>query len=589
MSFDAFMTRAASVELQQTLYGARVEKVLQPSKDEIFLLLHRESRHFRLQMNASPAAPRFGLTGEAPENPQTPPMFCMLLRKHLTGSKVTAVCQLGFERAIKITFETYDELGFFTERHIICEIMGRCSNIILCENAASSADNGEVALKILACARPVDFTTSRKRQLLPGMRYELPPSQEKLDPFQVTREEFLQVAANSTSSRKEMLTERFLGFSPLLSRELAYRADGKDDPAFADLFFELIRATVENRFAYTLVTTPGGDPIEFSCFEVTCYENAVKTLSFPTSGELTDSFFAERERIAREKSRGAETARLLSNLEKRISKKLKAQRSELKEAENGDNYRRDADLITANIYQLKRGDKTVTLTDYSDCREDGSYGLIAVTLDPMLTPSQNAQRLYKKYAKSKAAREHLAKQILAGEEELTYIRSVTDALNRINGQSDLDEIRAELTEAGYIRSSKQGDSNKKSGKAKSKKPASARPPKKYLTPTNGLTVLVGRNNTENDRLTFRTALKTDIWFHVKNVPGSHTILLTDGNTVTDKDIEEAATIAAINSSAAGEEKVAVDYTLIKNVKKPSGAKPGFVIYTTYKQIIVPAK
>ena len=589
MSFDAFMTKAVVAELSETITGARVEKVLQPSKDEIFLLIHKENNHYRLQMNASPAAPRFGITSESPENPQSPPTFCMLLRKHLTGAKITSVSQLAFERAARITFETYDELGFFTERHLVCERMGRCSNIILCENTANTPENDYSSMKIIACARPVDFTTSRKRQLLPGMRYELPPAQEKLDPFTVTREEFLRIAASTQSSRKDMLTESYLGFSPLLSRELAYQAEGKDDEALADAFFTLISDARDNRFSPTLIISSDGSPTEFSCFKVSCYQSSANVVNLPSFSQLTDSFFAERERIAREKSRGAETAKLLSNLEKRISKKLKAQRAELSEAEKGDSYRRDADLITANIYQLKRGDKTVTLTNYEDYRDDGTYGQVTVTLDTRLSPSQNAQRLYKKYAKSKSAREQLAKQIESGEAELLYIRSVTDSLSRISGQADLDDIRAELAESGYIRAGNLKEKAQKNGRIKSKKAPPVRPPKKFLTPTSSLTVLVGRNNVENDRLTFRTAAKTDIWLHVKNVPGSHTILCLDGNEPTDKDIEEAAIIAAINSSAAGEDKVTVDYTQVKNVKKPGGAKPGFVIYNTYKQIIVPAK
>ena len=575
------MTRAVATELSRLLTGARVEKALQPTKDEIFLLLHRDSDHFRLQMNASPASPRIGLTREAPENPQTPPMFCMLLRKHLTGARVTEVAQLQFERAIRVSFETYDEMGFFASRHLICEIMGRCSNIILCENA--DTPEGETQrYRILACARPVDFTTSSKRQLLPGMLYEMPPAQEKRDPFTVTREALTEILSSSEKGFSDTLTESFLGFSPLLSREIAYNAINTE--AVVEKFFRMIENTVNGSFTPTLITDKNGAPLEFSCFPTACYGEKAETVTYPTFGELTDGFFAERERIAREKSRAAETAKLLSNLEKRISKKLKAQANELQEAEKGESYRVQADLITANIYMLKRGDKTVTLTDYSDYREDGTYGQITVTLDTRLTPAQNAQRLYKKYAKSKTAKEQLTKQIESGEQELEYIRSVSDALTRINGQADLEDIRAELTESGYIKAAAQ-KINPKNGKAKPKKQPPARAPKKFVT-SGGFTVIVGRNNIENDRLTFKTAEKTDLWFHVKNVPGSHTVMLLEGNTPTDNDILEAATLAADNSSAAGSGKVTVDYTQIKNVKKPSGAKPGFVIYTTYKQIVV---
>lgn len=601
MSFDAFMTRAVTEELSELIVGARVEKVLQPSKDEVFLLLHRDSRHFRLQLNASPSAPCFGLTSEAPENPQTPPVFCMLLRKHITGARVTSVSQLFFERAVKISFETYDEMGFLTERHIVCEIMGRCSNIILCEGEFKLDSQPEIkGAKIIACARPVDFTTSSKRQLLSGMNYEAPPSQDKRDPFSVSSDEFREITtsidpeAPFEETAAKLLLNTFSGFSPLLAKELAHRANTASETHTAKLealknaFETTINAANSRKFIPTLITDASGSPIEFSCFDVTCYQSSALVSHHSSFFELTDAFFAKRERLAREKSRAAETAHLLSNAEVRLQKKLKAQKKELADAEKGENYRKQADLITSNIYMLKRGDAEVTLIDYSDYREDGSYGEVKITLDPRLTPSQFAQKLYKKYAKSKNAKQHLAEQLELGEAELKYIRSVTDALSRINGQSDLDEIRAELTQSGYIKSSS-NSANSHSGNKKPKRPLPTRPPKKLITQTGGFTVLVGRNNIENDRLTFRTAAKTDLWFHVKNVPGSHTVMLLNGETPNEADIIEAAQIAAQNSSLAGEDKVTVDYTQIKYVKKPSGAKPGFVIYTTYKQLIVSGK
>ena len=245
MSFDAFMTRAVTDELSRLIVGARVEKVLQPTKDEIFLALHKETRHFKLQFSASAATPRIGITEESPENPLIPPMFCMLLRKHLTGARISAVSQHGLERAVAVSFETYDEMGFFTARHLICEIMGRCSNIILCADAdGETEENGEKSaferrLRILSCAKTVDFTTSSKRQLLPGMLYELPPAQDKLDPFTVTEKTFLAKLSYSELTRSEFLTSNFLGFSPQLSRELEYRATGCDDAAFYREFLEI--------------------------------------------------------------------------------------------------------------------------------------------------------------------------------------------------------------------------------------------------------------------------------------------------------------------------------------------------------------
>lgn len=602
MSFDAFMTRAAAAELNETLCGARVEKVLQPSKDEIFLLLHRDSQHYRLLLSASPSAPRFGITEEAPENPLSPPVFCMLLRKHLTGARVISVKQLALERAIKLSLETYDEMGFLTERHVICEIMGRCSNILLCENASANgtAETDECKMKIIACARPVDLTTSSKRQLLPGLFYELPPEQNKLDPLSSTRSEFLGLADRIPSdqpfapSASAFLLETFLGFSPLLSRELAHRADtvpGTRESklsALADAFETTVDAVNSRKFIPTLICAPDGEPTEFSCFDVTCYDGSY-TVTHPDSfSELTDTYFAKRERLAREKSRAASTAKLISNHEARLRKKLNAQKKELEEAENGDIYRKQGDLIISNLHMLERGQADVELTDYSDYRDDGSYGTVKLHLDTRLTPAQYAQKLYKKYARSKNARAHLSEQLRRGEAELVYLSSVADALSRINGQADLDAIRAELAECGYIK--KGADTS--NGAANPRKKQKTPPPrqlKKYVTSDGGYTVLVGRNNIENDRITFKTASKNDLWFHVKDVPGSHTVLLLNGAEPSDADVLEAAELAARNSSAAGQTRVCVDYTRVKNVKKPSGAKPGFVIYTEYRQLNVSAE
>lgn len=602
MSFDAFMTAAVANELDEELRGARVEKVLQPSRDEIILLLHRETHHYRLLMSASPSAPRFGMTEEAPENPLTPPVFCMLMRKHITGARVISVAQLGLERAVKLTIETYDEMGFLTERYVICEIMGRYSNILLCEgvNAVIPRKTSDAAMKIIACARPVDLTTSSKRQLLPGLFYELPPAQDKLDPFEVTRSQLLSLFdaispdAPFAPNAASLLLQSFRGFSPLLSKELAYRADTAEVEhqlklaALADAFENMLDAVNSRKFLPTLICAADGTPTELSCFDITCYDGSFIVTHPKSFSELTDAFFAKRERIARERGRAASTAKLLTNLEARLQKKLKAQKNELAEAENGENYRSQGDLIIANLHTIKRGQTDVELTDYTDYRDDGSYGTVKLRLDARLSPAQYAQKLYKKYARSKNAKLHLTEQLRRGEAELEYIRSVTDALSRINGQADLDGIRAELESSGYIKTPSNSPNGTVDPRKKHKAPPQ-RPLKKYVTSAKGYTVLVGRNNIENDRITFKTATKNDIWFHVKNVPGSHTVLLLGGNEPTHEDILEAAELAARNSSAAGQTKVCVDYTRVKNVKKPSGAKPGYVIYTEYKQLIVSAE
>ena len=579
MSFDAFMVRAVAHELDRILSGARVEKVLQPSKDEIFLALHRDSEHFKLQINAGARAPRIGLTNESPENPKVPHMFCMRMLNHLTGAKINRVFQRDFERVIEIEFETYDEMGFFTKRRLIMEIMGRYSNTVLCTDE----------YKILNALRPVDFTTSSKRQLLAQMRYEMPPSQDKKDPFTETKDEFLRRFASEEEITEKSIMGVYSGFSPLTARELVFRsigADGKTDVLVLWGEFEgLLERSRQHDYSPTLLLDSTGEPRDFSCFDIKQYSGAMKTVAFSTLGEVTDGFFAENERRDRERQRAYATEKLLKNTESRLQKKLELQRNELKDTEKKAEYKQKADLITANIYRFKGKNEKITVIDYID---DGNGGYIEkeveLKVERGLTAADAAQKFYKKYNKAKNAEIEITAQIQKSEAELEYVRSVLDALSRCNGQADLD-----LTEAGYIKA--MNEERKKAPK-NGKKPQSTqkqlKSPLKFTT-TTGLTVLVGKNNLQNDHLTFKVAMKNDWWFHVKGVPGSHTVLLTDGRDPTDEELTEAAVLAAKNSKASDQDKVLVDFTRIKNVKKPSSARPGFVIYEGYRTALVSPK
>ena len=578
MSFDAFMVRAVAAELDGRLVGARVEKVLQPSACEIFLALHRDSEHFRLQINAGAQAARIGITAEAPENPKAPPMLCMLLRKHLTGARITSVTQKGFERVIEIELETYDEMGFLTKRRLITEIMGRYSNAVLCDDG----------YKILGAVRPVDFTTSSKRQLLPQMIYEMPPSQGKTDPFVETYEAFAEYFSENEPSAKSLMA-RYSGFSPLTASEVAESARNEDGVITADelynAFSELLERTRNCDFTPTMLLCPDGRARDISCFDIKAAQGEMRCVSFGSFGELTDGFYAESERRKRERSRAHTTERLLKNIESRLQKKLELQAKELKDTEKRHEYKRRADLITANIYRFSGKADKVTLIDYVD---DGQGGYKEVEteleIERGLTAPLYAQKLYKKYAKARNAESEITLQMEKGEAELRYIRSVLDALSRSVGQAELDDIREELTETGYIRQAPViQKKNGRGGKQPEKKTGGS--PLKSVT-SGGFTVLTGKNNIQNDRLTFKLASKNDIWFHVKNIPGSHTVLLCEGREPGDADLTEAATVAAKNSKAVGQDRVEVDMTRIKNVKKPASAKPGFVIYDNYKTVIV---
>ena len=472
---------------------------------------------------------------------------------------------MGFERVARLEFEGRDEMGYDSKKIIYAEVMGKNSNLIFTDGGG----------KIIGAMRQVDFTTSRLRQVLPGMQYELPPAQDKKDPLTETREGFLaqlEACIPERSAAKHINTV-YLGISPVVAREIVFRACGSTDAGVSGvpgylLWRELsavIDAIREQRFTPVLARA-GGSPAEYSFIPLlqSGEENLCTHGSF---GELLDTFYGERDRRALIKSRADDLQRTMNGAAARLSRKLDAQRGELADCEHGEEYRSDADLIVANLYRIKRGDTAARLTDYSEPTPDGGFAERTVALDGRLSPSANAQRLYKKYNKSKTAKRELTKQIALGEAELEYVRSVLDALSRAESGAELAEIREELWRAGYT------------GKQKTPPPRKIKSaPAEYLT-SGGYTVLCGRNNLQNDELTFRRADRSDIWFHAKGVPGSHVVLVC-GGSAPDTDMTEAAEIAALNSKAAGGDNIAVDYTQVRNIKKPAGARPGYVIYHT---------
>ncbi len=564
MAFDAGMLACILHEISETLGGGKIEKIHMPQKDMIVLIMKNGGGTHRLLVNAGPSSPRMCITSEKSENPATPPMFCMMLRKHLGGAKLIRTEQLGFERAARLTFETYDEMGFKTEKHLIAEIMGKYSNLIL-----TNAED-----KIIGLLKSVDFTTSEKRQLLPGMQYELPPKQEKADPLTVTESEFNRMASQAgldTLAHKFILSS-FAGVSSLVAREIAYRAGGVDavlcdcaDTLWRE--FSFFCDTVRNHTGVpTLVRTAEGAPKEYCFLPVGQYGDSLETVTLPGFSALIDSYFAERSRHDMLSQRASDILRILSAAEARINRKISVQSTELSDCEDGEKFRLYGDLITANIYRLKKGDSSAELENYY---EDGAT--VRVELDTALTPSQNAQKYYKKYAKSKSAKEHLSVQIENSRAELLYIQTVQDALSSAETERELSEIRDELYHSGYASRMKNYTVKKQTA-----------PTVLKFRTTDGRRVLCGKNNTANDYLTTKLAERSDWWFHVKNQAGSHVTLESSGvdDEPTERDFTEAAMIAAHYSKSAGGTMVPVDYTRVRYVKKPAGAKPGFVIYTT---------
>ena len=563
MAFDAGMVMAVAHELKNELLSSKVEKVLQPEKDEIILLLHKGRETKRLLLSASASSPRIHVTKIIKENPLKAPMLCMLLRKHLTGAKLTDIIQPGFERVLKLEFAATDEMGFSGKKYLIIEIMGKYSNIILCDEKE----------RILGACKTVDFTTSQKRQVLPGMQYELPPAQNKLNPLELNKIQFTElceefgISDRETERADKFITAHYLGISSLLAREIVYTAN-ENRVSIYSCFENIIRSLRSNNFIPTLIRDNEGRPSEYCFTDIKQFGNSAKSEHPETFSALLESFFEERDRAERRRQREADLLRTLGSTQARLERKLAAQQSELQACSDGQRFKHYGDLITANIWAVPRGAKEAELTDY--CSE--SLEKIAVPLDSRLTPSQNAQKYYKKYNKLKNAERELAVQIKTAENELKYIETVFDALSRCESESDIDEIRAELAESGF------SPKLKKSAKTQ-KKPSGNISAIEYRT-TGGCCVLCGRNNIQNDILTTRTADKNDWWFHVKNIPGSHVILFPIGDDEpSPEDFTEAAVIAAVNSKASKGENTAVDYTQIKYIKKPAGAKPGFVTYT----------
>lgn len=573
MAFDACMMRAVLTELRESFPEAKIEKVLQPANDEIDLAIRCGKQTSRLVFNVGPNAPRMQLSARQKENPLKAPMFCMLLRKYFTGARIVGVSQPDFDRIAEFTVSCYDEMGFKVEKRIICEIMGKYANLIV-------TDDGH---KILAALKVVDFSASTVRQVLPGMMYQIPKKPEKLSPLTVDRALFFERLAEFPPERtvEKFITSTYSGIATQIARELAFRAGASDTPIaevdaerLYDVFLSWQTLLIEQRYTPTAVFDPNGVPIDYSYMDIGYHPADHRVVRFASFAELFDVYFAEKDRCERIRQRARDLITLLSNAQARTERKLAIQREALADSEHADEYKRKGDLITSNIYRIKRGDERILAVDYydADCPE------VEIMLDPRLGAAANAAKMYKLYGKCKNARTVLAEQIKIGTEELAYLDSVRTFLDSAESESDLNDIRDELYRSGYA------------SRLKGYKPQKqVKPRPTELRTSGGYTLLVGRNNVQNDYLTFKLASKHDIWFHTKDIPGSHVIMLTGGEEPSERDYTEAAQTAAYYSKATAD-LVAVDYTEVKNIKKPPASKPGFVTYkTNYTAFVKPKK
>ena len=573
LPFDGVVVKCLLNELSDTIIGGRIEKIYQPEQDEIIINLRSKGQNLKLLLSANASYPRIHLTEHAKENPSNPPVFCMLLRKHLSGGKITEIEFHDFERIISIHIESISELGDITPKKLIIEIMGKHSNIILV-----NSEN-----KIIDSIKHVDSDISRVREVMPARPYTFPPKQDKISPQLLDASHFIEQAKNHGNvCISNYLLKNIKGFSPLLCEEICFRAgiDGKatissisDDILLSlkHVLEEIISIITNSEFSPCIIWSSESreKPLDFHAIKMSQYE----TMDFFKSiSILLDSFYTARDNINRLNQKKADLVKVLNNSIARCNKKISIHQDKLREVANRDKYKLYGELITANIYCIPKNSKKATLLNYYS--ENNEY--IVVPLDENLLPQDNAQRYFKKYTKAKTASIYTQEQLKEAFNELEYLESVLQSLDTADSLKDIEEIRQELVDGGYLKSRR-----KKPGRKKSE----TFQPHVYKS-SDGLYIYVGKNNAQNDILTLKLSSSNDIWLHTKNIPGSHVIIKKGKDDIPDSTLFQAALLAAYHSKARNSSHVEVDYTQVRNVKKPSGAKPGMVIYNNYKTIVV---
>jgi len=564
MAFDAYFLSAVLHEIRANALGGKVEKIHQPSRDTVILHLKCADSRQKLLFGVSPTAPRLHLTAASPENPPEPPMFCMLLRKHLSGARLVGVSQIPMERWAEFTFDCIDEMGDPVQKKLVAELMGRTCNLYLL-----GADD-----RIIDCLRRVGLDETAKRPALPGMYYQTPEPIEKKNPAE--QEDFAdiltQVGADILSDR---LMDTFGGLSPLVCREASLfaagdvdaRIEGMDIPAAAEklkIFFE----EHLNHPAPYLYTAPDGTPKQFAFCPIRQYGDCTRMDSFT---QLLDGFYTVRDRKDAMRQKSQSVRKTVQNLCQRLTKKLAIQEKERLESLDRERLRQLGDILTANLHRIQKGQTKVVVQDFYD----ENMGEIEVALSPLLSPQQNAAKFYKDYARMKTAEKELTHQIEVGQQELVYLQSVLEELNRAETDGELEEIRQELQAGGYL----------KNDTAKRRMKAAKLSPMRFES-TDGYPIYVGRNNRQNDELTFKSARKDDIWLHASKVHGSHVIIACAGVTPPDDTITQAAQLAAYYAETGSGQNIPVDVVPVKLVKKTPDRKPGMVIYHSHRTVIV---
>ncbi|SCG83518.1 fibronectin-binding protein [Proteiniborus sp. DW1] len=577
MSFDGIVMSSLVYELANLLVNGRIEKVHQPENDEIILNIRKDSKNYKLLISASSSNPRIYVTNNTKANPNTPPMFCMLLRKHIQSGKILDIYQYSLDRVLCIDIQSLDELGVLSTKTLIIEIMGKHSNIILIDKNSN---------KIIDSVKRVPISVSSVRQILPGLEYNTPPSQDKMYPIHLSRENFIDFIYRCEKGKPvyKALYGNIIGLSPLLAREICFRANLEVDLIVGELdntkieslyisFEKFYENIIKKVYSPTVILDENeSEIIGFSTIDILQYGKLPKK-HYSSINELLEDFYITRDKIDRIKHKSIDLRKSVSVKLDRALNKFAKQKEELLEAEEREIFKIYGDLLTANLHKIEKKQTSVVLENFYSENLDK----IKIALDPRLSPIQNAQRYYKKYNKLKNAYHLVSEQIIKTQEEIDYLENILISLENCTELSELEEIREELISEGYIK--------KSSSKIKKKEKEISSIPLHFIS-SDGYDIFVGKNNKQNDYLTLKLSNKDDIWMHTKNIPGSHVIIKNKNNQIPETTILEAAILAAYYSKARLSSNVPVDYTERKNVKKPNGAKPGMVIYDYYNTVYV---
>ncbi|WP_053956934.1 Rqc2 family fibronectin-binding protein [Inediibacterium massiliense] len=572
MPFDGIVVSSIVHELKEKILMGKIDKIYQPENDEIHILIRCFKEKYKLLISASSNHPRIHLTHTDKINPQTPPIFCMLLRKHLQGGKIIDIYQKEFERIVVLSIESYDELGVLSIKQLVVEIMGKHSNIILLDPSQN---------KILDSIKRISGDINRYREILPGKNYIAPPTQGKQNPLNLSFEDFvfkLKESSNGTPIYKGIY-KSFQGISPVAAREICLLSHIEEDKGVIELldadyknlwnnFHKFL--CIKNQNPHIIISKENGQIVDFYPIPLKIYQSVYTSIDFDCMSDLLEQFYIQRDLFDRIKQKSTDLRKLINHTMQKLLNKKQKLNEELLSAMKAQKYRIYGELLTANLHTITKGDKSVEVINFYD----ENCGKVTISLNEHLTPAQNAQKYFKKYTKSKNAQNEIDTQLKDADDEILYFENLIQTIENTSDLENIEEIRLELMEEGYI----------KKKKISSKKHTPSKP--MSFISSDGYSILVGKNNKQNDQLTLKIASKKDLWLHTKDIPGSHVIIVTHNEEVPQATILEAAELAAYFSKGKISSNVPVDYTTVKYVKKPNGAKPGMVIYENNKTIYI---